>query len=1517
VAERRVNVKLEGDSRSYVSAANRAADATDDLRNKAERFSGKKYEAYLGVNGAAKAAAEIADLRARLKKVEGRYSATVGVNGARGAQRDTALILNSLFALGPAAIAGSAVAGGAIVALGSTIATVAAGVGVSILAFNGVGEALKAMGDADAKAGKNALASAQDRTTATRAIESARTSVVKAEQDQARAAKQGERDISDAKAKISKATTDAAWANTKAAADVEAATDDETAAHQKVQYALEELSFVRKEAVRDLEDMKEATTDYALREEGAQIQLIESRDKLQKLTASGAASELALRKARLDVAEAEDAVSDAQRDGGRARADLTAVEKTGVEGMANVVKARRNVQEAELGVAASKADLIKAQAEQTRTEQEGNDKIATAVRDLQDTRDTAAQRNTDAALQVQESQGRLEQAVADASVKLGEQSTEAQKLAKELGDLGPAGQEFVKFLYNLKPQFSELQALAQAGLFPGVEAGINDLVTIMPDVTSLVDGMSKALGDMARQGGAALTDPFWRNYIQFIANEAQPTLSGFFKIAEGVARGLAGLQQAFAPLTKDLIGGLEGMAQTFGKWSELLGSNSGFQSFVQYVRENGPKVVETLASLGAAIGDIAVAAAPLGGVVLGAIKGLADALGFIASIPGVGTTLIAIATAFGALNLAMRGIEIAKFSRFGQFLSDLPAKVSTAGTGMGVMALNMGVSDRAATGLANTGDKLGRVMSGFGKALPVVGVALVGLGFAFEEVSSKADELSDAVLHGSKQLQDAINDERNQLEKKQWSWDLATGAVSSAAEKEVAAHDAVMGAIQKRIDQSYGAAKATAEVAKYEAIYYDEVRKHNDYSPEAQRAQDDLAAAVWRQKDAQDAAGRATRDATAALLDQQNQTMAMASADLAHRQALLNRKKAQEDVTVAIRDHSASSDEAKDAILRLEQADLQVIGTSDKLSETNLTGAGAQDTARLAAFNHENTLLGLASGINGTASPALIDMANKMTDSQLAAHNAMVETSGLDSTVRTLPDGRTVKIATDSAVRENENVSVLDSKIRNLPPVTQLALKVVGVEVSAADVKFAELGPGKNDQFGFNSGGGLATGGMVGDVLPGYSPGVDDHLFYSPTAGYLGLSGGEGILRPEATRAIGGRAGLEQINSAARAGGVSGVHRLMKGGQAFAAGGVFQSSEFPALIDSVKNKIFQDASNKAGKMAYDLMLSGGGNGLAWAQTQVGKPYGWGAVGPSAYDCSGFMAAIMNVMDGMPPYRRRGTTATFPWPGMEPGMGPGLSVGNTRSVNGGAGHMAGTINGTNVESNGSDGVVVGRRARGAQDRLFNSIYHYIGKGGFGAGAGAIEGGGVARQQVQAVAARYGWGSGPQWNALNALIGKESSWDPNAANPTSSARGLFQKLTRTHGALEQTPGGQAEWGLKYIKGRYGSPAAAWAFHQGHNYYAKGGRIPGVGDKDTVPGWMTPGERVLTVGQNQAFEQLVDVLARPRPVPYVPSPGAGGAGGSSRSVTIQNENHFRETVDLDLFNARQEFAISSASF
>ena len=96
---------------------------------------------------------------------------------------------------------------------------------------------------------------------------------------------------------------------------------------------------------------------------------------------------------------------------------------------------------------------------------------------------------------------------------------------------------------------------------------------------------------------------------------------------------------------------------------------------------------------------------------------------------------------------------------------------------------------------------------------------------------------------------------------------------------------------------------------------------------------------------------------------------------------------------------------------------------------------------------------------------------------------------------------------------------------------------------------------------------------------------------------------------------------------------------------------------------------------------------------------------------------------------------------------------------------------------------------------------------------------------AQRVASAMLARYGWGQ-DQMTPLIRLWSKESGWRTNAANP-SGAYGIPQALPgakmASAGADWQTnPATQIAWGLNYIKGRYGSPAAAWSHSVSYNWY-----------------------------------------------------------------------------------------------
>ncbi|MBS9371573.1 phage tail tape measure protein [Rhodococcus sp. B50] len=140
-------------------------------------------------------------------------------------------------------------------------------------------------------------------------------------------------------------------------------------------------------------------------------------------------------------------------------------------------------------------------------------------------------------------------------------------------------------------------------------------------------------------------------------------------------------------------------------------------------------------------------------------------------------------------------------------------------------------------------------------------------------------------------------------------------------------------------------------------------------------------------------------------------------------------------------------------------------------------------------------------------------------------------------------------------------------------------------------------------------------------------------------------------------------------------------------------------------------KILQEVADRFGfgliKMADGGITEGGFNSqaaVAKAMAHDGEGYVYGGL-----DCSGYLSAVFNAGTGQ---NVRFTTASdFEAMGWRRGYDPdGFNIGTDGGV-GENGHMAGTLYGTNIESDGSNGIQYGRTADGALD--FPYVYHWPG------------------------------------------------------------------------------------------------------------------------------------------------------------------------------------------------------------
>jgi hypothetical protein len=465
------------------------------------------------------------------------------------------------------------------------------------------------------------------------------------------------------------------------------------------------------------------------------------------------------------------------------------------------------------------------------------------------------------------------------------------------------------------------------------------------------------------------------------------------------------------------------------------------------------------------------------------------------------------------------------------------------------------------------------------------------------------------------------------------------------------------------------------------------------------------------------------------------------------------------------------------------------------------------------------------------------------------------------------------------------------------------------------------------------------SGWNTGGVLPGYTPGKDVHL--------AALSGGEAVMRPEWTRAV-GPGYVDTMNAAARGGGIPGVQKAL-GLPGYKDGGIFGwvgkakntlAGWGSSAWDKVKSgaKWLKDtlaSSARAGvKSVVNPLLNkipgldnGFGRMVKGIPTRiVDTLFGYadkadekGASGVGAG--SGIWRKPVNVGYGTP-FGKAGkmwssghhTGLDFPAPTGTPvravadgtvsqvasggPYGKHVMIGHGGGLSSLYGHMSRIM--TKLHAHVTQGQQIGKV--GATGNVTGPHLHlearingkavdpmrYLAGGAAGSG-GNVQAVGAAQQYAKSILGRYGWGPG-QFAPLKQLWQHESGWRWNADNPSSDAYGIPQALPGSKmasaGADWRTNAAtQIDWGEGYIKDRpdYGSPARAWAAW-----------------KSRSPHWYDSGG-YLQPGLNLAYNGT----GKPEPVFTRQQASALAGGGGTSSSGLQAGDTLTLVVDGQEFH------------
>lgn len=1231
------------------------------------------------------------------------HRASRGADDGANSFRAFSGVLLGIATLGPLAIPVIGAAGMAAAAAGPLAVAGAAGLGVFALAVSGVSDAVKAMMDVEKHATKDAKTYADGVRNAGRALATAEQAVAEARRSAADGAVNSARRVRDAER-------------------------DLTEAQKAARQAQEDLTEARKQASERLLDLQLQIRGGALAERRAYMQLAEAEVAYANALADPGATRTEREQLLLDLDEQKlrvDEVTVSNRRLAEEQADAAA---KGIDGSDEVTRANQRAADAQLTLTDAVQGLADAQRDQQR-------------------------QAADSARAIENAQLRLADAQQDYADAVAKTSASQDTLAQSMAKLSPAGREFAEYLFSLRGYFQELRGVAAAGVLPGVQEWMQDIIDSRgPQFTSIIGGMSTAVGDMFEQWGEALKGDAWSGFFDMLESKGPVFLGQMGDVLTSLGNGTASLLTAFAPAAEDFGNGMVGMAQRFEEWAAGLAQTEGFRDFMEWWERVGPKVLAFFGALIDAVINLGIALAPYGEDLMELFTGILTWIGEMDP------------STLGAIAVAVIGIVVAF-----QTLVGLNALIHGFTAVWGLASAAMALFQGTAIGTT-------AVLTGIAGVVAIVVASLLLIALGLYLLYQNNEWFRDAVDTAWKGIQSAVKVVAD------WFQTYVMPVITT---------------VLQAIGDFLG------------VLWHDVIEPILGVWQIAWGVLWDFIQAMWEN------VGQPVIETIWSII---------------------------QDLWDIVGPIFTLIGMAFQALWWAVEQYWKYVGKPifDAIIAivswlwSNVIGPVLQFIA-----DGFGWLWGIVQSAWENVGKPVFDLVQAVVEGLVAIFQGSFD--GIKSIWDALLDVFMAPI-----------VFVVDTVLnKGLIAGINWIASIFTDDDTWIDPIPTDWIPGR------------ATGG----VIPGNSPHkrADDVLIRATSGEYMQqvdavdyygvgimealneqLIPREALLAGLQGRAYGGlidpmwdkvktRFPNARLNSAYRPGdpGYHGQKKAIDLGEEGFDGGIgrpllaqmklWLATTFPGSAEIIYNGQGNMVPNRKNGKPFDYsraMQQEHMNHVHWALNSIADLFAgvggsgdglveesiWGKIGDFISSPLGFLKNIVTN-----------------WAGdkMSSGMGQMLM---------------------NIPFDFADNIV-------------DTLLGFVGLGKDVAvdmpTSGDLGAAGPVQEQVRAVADLYGWGAGSQWTALSRLIQKESSWNPNAQNPSSSAYGLFQFLNGTWAgtgvAKTSNPTRQAEAGLKYIRDRYGDPASALAFHNKNNWYATGGLIGGpltpyLHDEGGVidPGW-----------------------------------------------------------------------------
>lgn len=197
-----------------------------------------------------------------------------------------------------------------------------------------------------------------------------------------------------------------------------------------------------------------------------------------------------------------------------------------------------------------------------------------------------------------------------------------EKMAEVTGMLSAEQQKAMGSLNNMKAVWGEIRGAMEPQIVITFGTAMDALSRILMYTTPMFESVVKHADNLANALMFNIDSTDFQAFVDMLNTHAGPAMESIFKSLGNFTMGIFNLMTAFAPMSVSMQDGFLGMSESFRAWTASLKDSERFNAFVDYAKENLPKLADIFGSLVKGLSSMGEAFAPFAADMLTGLQNL-------------------------------------------------------------------------------------------------------------------------------------------------------------------------------------------------------------------------------------------------------------------------------------------------------------------------------------------------------------------------------------------------------------------------------------------------------------------------------------------------------------------------------------------------------------------------------------------------------------------------------------------------------------------------------------------------------------------------------------------------------------------------------------------------------------------------------------------------------------------------------------------------------------------------------